>query len=69
MKKGKIYQDSVKLIDKSKNYDAKEAIEVLTNMPKRKFDETEMEDRKADEQKDYKNRNSAGNTGDDSYIV
>ena len=25
---------------KSKNYDAKEAIEVLTNMPKRKFDET-----------------------------
>ena len=40
MKKGKLYQDSVKLIDKSKNYDAKEAIEVLTNMPKRKFDET-----------------------------
>ena len=40
MKKGKFYQDSVKLIDKSKNYDAKEAIEVLTNMPKRKFDET-----------------------------
>ena len=40
MKKGKLYQNSVKLIDKSKNYDAKEAIEVLTNMPKRKFDET-----------------------------
>ena len=40
MKKGKLYQDSVKLIDKSKNYDAKEAIEVLKNMPKRKFDET-----------------------------
>ena len=40
MKKGKLYQYSVKLIDKSKNYDAKEAIEVLTNMPKRKFDET-----------------------------
>ena len=40
MKKGKLYQDSIKLIDKSKNYDAKEAIEVLTNMPKRKFDET-----------------------------
>ena len=40
MKKGKIYQDSVKLIDKSKNYDAKESIEVLTKMPKRKFDET-----------------------------
>ena len=29
MKKGKLYQDSVKLIDKSKNYDAKEAIEVF----------------------------------------
>ena len=40
MKKGKLYQDSVKLIDKSNNYDAKEAIEVLTNMPKRKFEET-----------------------------
>ena len=40
MFRGKKYQDSVKLIDKSKNYDAKEAIEVLTNMPKRKFDET-----------------------------
>ena len=40
MKKGKLYQDSEKLIDRSKNYDAKEAIEVLTKMPKRKFDET-----------------------------
>lgn len=37
--------------------------------PKRKFTETEMEDRKKNERKDYKNRDSAGNTGDDSYIV
>ena len=40
MKRGKLYQESKKLIDKTKNYNAKEAIEVLTNMPKRKFDET-----------------------------
>ena len=40
MKRGKLYQESKKLIDKTKNYNAKEAIEVLTKMPKRKFDET-----------------------------
>ena len=40
MKRGKVYQDSEKLIDKSKSYSAKEAIEVFTKMPKRKFDET-----------------------------
>ena len=40
MKRGKLYQESEKLIDKTKNYNAKEVIEVLTNMPKRKFDET-----------------------------
>ena len=40
MKRGKLYQESEKLIDKSKSYEAKEAIEVFTKMPKRKFDET-----------------------------
>ena len=40
MKRGKLYQDSEKLIDKSKSYSAKEAIETFTKMPKRKFDET-----------------------------
>ena len=40
MKRGKLYQESEKLIDRSKNYEAKEAIEVFTKMPKRKFDET-----------------------------
>ena len=40
MKRGKLYQESEKLIDKTKNYNAKEAIEVLTKMPKRKLDET-----------------------------
>ena len=40
MKRGKLYQESEKLIDKTKNYNAKEAIEVLTKMHKRKFDET-----------------------------
>ena len=40
MKRGKLYQESEKLIDKTKNYEAKEAIEVFTKMPKRKFDET-----------------------------
>ena len=40
MKRGKLYPESETLIDKTKNYNAKEAIEVLTKMPKRKFDET-----------------------------
>ncbi len=40
MKRGKLYLESEKLIDKTKNYDAKEAIEIFTKMPKRKFDET-----------------------------
>ena len=34
MKRGKLYQESEKLIDKTKNYDAKEAIEVFEKMPK-----------------------------------
>ena len=40
MKKGKRYQECEKLIDSTKNYDAKEAIEILGKMPKPKFDET-----------------------------
>ena len=40
MKKGKRYLECEKLVDSSKNYDAKEAIEVLCKMPKPKFDET-----------------------------
>ena len=40
IKRGKLYQESAKLIDRTKDYDAKEAIETLTKMPKRKFDET-----------------------------
>ena len=40
MKKGKRYLECEKLIEKSKNYDAKEALEVLCKMPKPKFDET-----------------------------
>ena len=40
MKKGKRYLECEKLVDSSKNYDAKEALEVLCKMPKPKFDET-----------------------------
>ena len=40
MKKGKRYLECEKLVDKSKNYDAKEALEVIEKMPKLKFDET-----------------------------
>jgi len=40
MKKGKRYLECEKLIDTTKSYDAKEAIETLTKMPKPKFDET-----------------------------
>ena len=40
MKKAKRYQESVKLIDKTKNYGIKEAIEIIEKMPKTKFDQT-----------------------------
>ena len=40
MKKGKRYLECEKLIDKSKNYDAKEALDMICKMPKPKFDET-----------------------------
>lgn len=40
MKKGKRYLECEKLVDKTKNYDAKEALEVICKMPKPKFDET-----------------------------
>ena len=40
MKVSKRYAESVKLIDKTKEYEAKEAIEIIEKMPKTKFDET-----------------------------
>ena len=40
MKKGKRYQEAAKLVDSTKLYEAKEALELLEKMPKPKFDET-----------------------------
>ena len=40
MKRGKRYQECEKLIDTSKVYSAKEALEIIEKMPKPKFDET-----------------------------
>ena len=40
MKKGKRYQEAEKLIDSSKLYSAKEALDMIQKMPKAKFDET-----------------------------
>lgn len=40
MKRGKLYKESAKLVDTTKMYDAKEALEIIEKMPKRKFDET-----------------------------
>ena len=40
MKRGKRYLEAEKLIDKSKDYSAKEALEVIEKFPKAKFDET-----------------------------
>ncbi len=40
MKLSKRYAESVKLIDKTKNYNIKEALELIEKMPKTKFDET-----------------------------
>ena len=40
MKTGKRYAESAKLIDKNKEYEVKEALEIIEKMPKTKFDET-----------------------------
>ena len=40
MKRGKLYNEAAKLIDSTKTYDVKEALEIIEKMPKRKFDET-----------------------------
>ena len=40
MKKGKRYVEAAKLVDSTKTYEAKEALELLGKMPKPKFDET-----------------------------
>ena len=37
---GKRYEEAAKLVDKSKVYSAKEALEIIEKMPKPKFDET-----------------------------
>ena len=40
MKLSKRYAESLKLVDKTKNYEIKEALELIEKMPKTKFDET-----------------------------
>ena len=40
MKRGKRYVEAAKLIDSSKSYEAKDALEIIEKMPKPKFDET-----------------------------
>ena len=40
MKRGKRYLECEKLVDNSKSYDVKEALDVICKMPKPKFDET-----------------------------
>ena len=40
MKRGKRYQEAIKLVDSEKLYEAKEALETIEKMPKTKFDET-----------------------------
>ncbi len=40
MKKSKRYAESAKLVDRTKEYEIKEAIEIIEKMPKTKFDQT-----------------------------
>ena len=40
MKQGKRYQESAKLVDSTKVYEAEEALEIIEKMPKTKFDQT-----------------------------
>ena len=39
-KRGKIYNEAVKLIDREKEYEIDEALEIIEKLPKRNFDET-----------------------------
>lgn len=40
MKRGKLYQEAAKLVDRQKHYQIEEALKLIEKMPKRKFDET-----------------------------
>ena len=40
MKRGKRYQEASKLVDRTKVYEAKEALDIIEKMPKTKFDQT-----------------------------
>ena len=40
MSRGKRYEEASKLVDRTKEYEVKEAIQILEKMPKTKFDET-----------------------------
>lgn len=40
MKRGKLYQEALKLVEANKEYEPKEAFEIIEKMPKRKFDES-----------------------------
>ena len=40
MKMSKRYAESKKLVDKTKEYDIKEALDIIEKMPKTKFDQT-----------------------------
>ena len=40
MKRGKLYKEALKLVDTTKEYEPKEALELIEKMPKRKFDES-----------------------------
>ena len=40
MKRGKRYNEAAKLVDSTKSYEAKDALEIIEKMPKPKFDET-----------------------------
>ena len=40
MKRGKLYQNASKLVEANKEYEVKEALELIEKMPKRKFDES-----------------------------
>lgn len=39
-KRGKIYKEAIKLVDKEKEYEIDEALEIIGKLPKRNFDET-----------------------------
>ena len=52
MKRGKRYQEAIKLVEQSKEYDIKEALEVVEKLPKTKLGKVDFKQLQVDNGED-----------------